>query len=91
MERDTKGITIVSITIQQGNLKTIACKEQQEKDDPLDADPNLPKLLRTPVAISLVLTIFIFQKYAEIKTVSSSQMNVEASEHNFGSIIFFHN
>ena len=35
MEKDTKDITISSIIIQQGNLNSIAWKEEQEKDDEL--------------------------------------------------------
>ena len=35
MEKDTKDITISSIIIQQGNLTSIAWKEEQEKDEEL--------------------------------------------------------
>ena len=35
MEKDTKDITISSIIIQQGNLNSIAWKEEQEKDEEL--------------------------------------------------------
>ena len=35
MERDTKDITISSIISQQGNLNSIAWKEEQEKDEEL--------------------------------------------------------
>ena len=35
MEKDTKDITISSIVIQQGNLNTVAWKEEQEKDEEL--------------------------------------------------------
>ena len=35
MEKDTKDITISSIIIQQGNLNSIAWKDEQEKDEEL--------------------------------------------------------
>ena len=35
MEKDTKDITISSIIIQQGNLNSIAWREEQEKDEEL--------------------------------------------------------